>query len=191
MSYWIHVFVRVCQLRQKGLLAAVGEESPCWAALLPCKSSCHPSEKMSYLGWRPRTVSRLDNAAAHRRQDRPNKETSHLSADCKWQTDVSDLHCNLNWVTAPVFMHSLEERELRGGCSGAIPKPQTQDFTEMRRPMLFQCLALATAKKKVPTKLCTVHSKYIQIRTDTTRVCQEGVMLLDGRLIKIQAVFYY
>lgn len=47
------------QLRQKGLVAAVGEEARCLPALLPGASSCHPMQRMSYCGWSPRTIRQL------------------------------------------------------------------------------------------------------------------------------------
>lgn len=61
----------------------------------PTKAPVTPLRRRARLGWRLRTC-RLDNAAAHGGRDRPNKETSHFSAVCNWQTDVSDLHRSLN-----------------------------------------------------------------------------------------------
>lgn len=149
MSCWIRVCV--CQVRQSGLLAALWEGSWCWAALLPTKSSCQPSEKMSYLGWRPRTVSRLDNAASRRRRDRPNKDASHLSTDCKRQTDVSDLHCNWNWATAPVFMDSLEDESWEGAAVA-----QSQNWLHWNETAhVFQMLVARYCTKNANTQTDT------------------------------------
>lgn len=119
----------------------------CWAALLPTKSSCQPSEKMSYLGGRPRTVSWLDNAASHGRRDRPNKDTSHLSTYCKRQTDVSDLHCNWNWATAPVFMHSLEEESWEVAAVAQFQNWLNWNETAHAFPMLVASYCTKNANK--------------------------------------------